>query len=379
MRVLLIGKYPPCQGGISAKTWWLFRALEERGVSLDVVTLVPDTYRSADSGQLPGDVRLRVVKLAEPPWFLPGSDTLAEQLLAAALQLAQERPPDLVEVNYLVPFGVVGAAAARILGVPLLLRHAGSDLAKLGTWPPAHLAIRGLLRTADLVISPEHGVAPTVESLLADARLVRLPRYTPDPGRFAPIAARPSVPTLLFAGKINYHWRLKALDSLFAALADRPRWRLLALAGGRGAEAVRAEAGRRGVADRIDWHDFVPPVEMPAWMARTTAVWAVERPGGVVDFSNLLSEALAMQRSCLVSEATAARPAAAHLLACPGLTTVDPEDPESVCAALDRAASANPPPPPSNLEASHSAYVEANLTVYRKLAGPRPRRQALDP
>ena len=47
MKVLLIGKFPPCQGGIAAKSYWLFRVLSERDVEFDVVTVAPDFFTAS--------------------------------------------------------------------------------------------------------------------------------------------------------------------------------------------------------------------------------------------------------------------------------------------------------------------------------------------
>jgi glycosyltransferase involved in cell wall biosynthesis len=368
MRVLLIGKFPPGQGGISAKTYWLARALATKGICYDVVTLLPDNYQSVSTGPLPKNARLRIVRPSEPPWFIPGTDTITEQLLTASLDLAKVRPPDIVEANYLVPFGLVAAAAARILQVPLLLRHAGSDLAKLGTWEATGAAIRGLLQTADLVVSPKEGIAAEVSHLLDQAPVAHLPRYVPDPTEFTHQPSTPASTTILLAGKLNYHWRLKALDCLFAAMSARPEWHLKALVGGTGDAKVRAEADRHGVSDRISWDGFVPPAEMPSWIARTSAVWSVERPGGVVDFSNLVPEALAMGRPCLVSKTTVTKQSAQAYRTHPGLLTVEPDNQTSVLQKLDAATALAHVPPLAELSSKHTAYVEGNLAQYQALA-----------
>jgi hypothetical protein len=48
MKICLVGKYPPIEGGVSAQTYWLARGLAERGHEIHVVTNadeVEDTYR----------------------------------------------------------------------------------------------------------------------------------------------------------------------------------------------------------------------------------------------------------------------------------------------------------------------------------------------
>ncbi len=368
MNVLLLGKYPPCQGGIAAKTYWLTRALADHDIHFDVVTAVPEVYRSATTGPLPPTLRLHPLCVSEDaPWFLPGSDLWTERLVAAALQASEGRRPDVVEANYLVPFGLAALSTARILGVPLLLRHAGSDLVKLGRWEPAWRALAALLAAADRVVTAAD--APLPPGVREGATLTLLPRYFPDPAAFTAAAPTVAGRRLLFAGKLNYHWRLKGLDTLLAVLARRPDWTLVAAADGTGREAVVAEVERHGLADRVRWLPFAPPAEMPALLAGVSAVWAVERPGGVGDFSNLVSEALAAARPCIVSPAVPAHPDAALLAGSAGLLEADPDDESSVSGALDRACELRALDGFPGLATTFREYVAGNASVYAELGG----------
>jgi hypothetical protein len=48
MRILIVGKYPPIQGGVSSHTYWLARGLGELGHDVSVVTnadRVEEMYR----------------------------------------------------------------------------------------------------------------------------------------------------------------------------------------------------------------------------------------------------------------------------------------------------------------------------------------------
>lgn len=364
MRVLLLGKYPPGQGGIAAKSYWLSRALAPRGIRFDVVTIVPPVYRSEATGELPDTVRLRqLTPDDEPPWFIPGGKLWTERLVSAALELANTEPPDLVEANYLAPYAMAAFVVSRLLGVPLLLRHAGSDLAKLVDWPETRRGLTDLLAHADLVATTP-GVSQLPDRAGAGGTLVELPRYVPDPGFSASAGPPPADHRLLFAGKLNYHWRLKALDTLAAALELRPGWRLIAVADGKGRESFEAELRSRGVAERVSHRSFVAPDVVPALLAEATAVWAVEREGGIPDFSNLVWEALASGRPCLVAAQTAEHPDAELLLESKALLVVDPEDPASVAGALDTAASLPVAEPLPGLPQAFDDYVTANAGLY---------------
>jgi glycosyltransferase involved in cell wall biosynthesis len=416
MNVLLIGKYPPCQGGIAAKTYWLIKALASRTIHFDIVTLVPDLYRTPAGAPEPGRPTVRALEPCSTPWFLPGGDLVTERLVTAALELVAARRPDVIEVNYLAPFGLAAMVLADLLRVPLLVRHAGSDLVKLLGWNPTHDALAAVLRRADRVVTsvghpsgslagvrqvaggqpppgePAPTLAPTPPPALAAVlaeRLICLPRYVPDPSTFRCLPPKDGPPRLLLAGKVNYHWCYKALDTMAAALILRPDWQLEAVADGIGREAFQAELERRGLTGRVSWRPFVAPPEMPALFGACTAVWAVDRPNDVTDFSNLVFEALAAGRPCLVSPATVSRAKAeAEAVALDeadaegvfgakavaemrSLIVVDPDDPLAVAQGLDRARdqAAEPHSASTHMEfvPAYQAYVDANVALYRQL------------
>jgi len=372
MRVLLIGKYPPCQGGIAAKTYWMSRALAEAGVVFDVVTVVPPRYSCPVPEEEARRQRVSAIEPVAAPWFVPEADLWTERLVAAALELAASSPPDLVEVNYLAPFGLAGVVLARALGIPLLVRHAGSDIAKLLSWAPAARALSMVLESAACVVTPETTPLCIESTAAHPPTVVRLPRYVPDPGAFSPILAGdktpPASPVVLYAGKINYYWRLKALDSLLAALVLRPHWRLIAVANGTGKDALLAEIQRLGLSGRVVLRNFVHPSEMPGVLAEASAIWVVERPGGPEDYSNLVAEAVASGRACLVSRASFDHPDAAMLRPYPGLLVVNPEDASTCAVALDSAVALHALEPPSEMRTVHGDYIEANRALYNTLA-----------
>ena len=361
MRVLLLGKFPPCQGGISAKTYWLYRSLWRLGFTFDIVTILPELYASRDNAPLPAGLRTRVLESPTGvPWFIPGGGLETERLISAALAMAKDQTPDVVECNYLAPFGIASLVVARSLGVPLIVRHAGSDLVKLLGWQQVCSALEHLLACANLVVSTREAV-DRLRRFTED--IVVLSRYVPDPDWFGPSAGTPEEGMLLYAGKLNYYWRLKALDSLLAALRVQHTWRLLAVVGGTGREAFAAAVRESGLEGRVRFMDFVSPDQMPDLIAKATAVWAVEREGDVSDFSNIVWEAIACGRPCAVSPGTAGHADAALFRDSPLLTRVDPEDPLSIVSWLGRLQSVQGATS-VDLREAHRSYVDGNAHIY---------------
>ncbi|MBI4618959.1 MAG: glycosyltransferase family 4 protein [Desulfobacterales bacterium] len=365
MKVLLIGKFPPGQGGISSRSFWLCHALAAHDIYFDIVTIVPTLYRSETTGKLPNKIRLRQITIEEePPWFIPGGGLWIERLVSAALDLANDQMPGLIEANYLVPYGFAAFTISRMLGVPLLIRHAGSDLAKLYNWKPAQRALESLIIKADFIVSTPDAVSQLPERTNSANSLVFLPRYAPDPQAFSPVGISPSPFCLLFAGKINYYWKLKALDTLLESFRLRQDWRLKMVADGKGREDFESEIKKHGLSQRITRRSFISPDQMPSLLSEATAVWAVEREGGISNFSNIVWETLSVGRPCLVSPSTVNHPDTDLLRDSPLLLVVDPEDPASVADALDKAALMNKVEPPGGLVENFDKYIEATASLY---------------
>lgn len=109
LKILLIGKFPPFQGGVSSKYFWTYRALSRQYTfSWHAVTIRKKPYCSA----LPEDVREHVSVLDDAPsslpWFIPKTDLIVDRLVSAAIKVAGEQKFNLIEVNYLQPFCSAG-------------------------------------------------------------------------------------------------------------------------------------------------------------------------------------------------------------------------------------------------------------------------------
>jgi len=365
MKVLLIGKFPPTQGGISSRSFWLCHALATHDIYFDIVTIVPPLYRSETTGKLPNKIRLRQITTdEEPPWFIPGGELWIERLVSSALDLANDQMPDLVEANYLVPYGFAAFITSRILGVPLLIRHAGSDLTKLYNWKPVQHALESLITRADLVVSTSSTISQLLKGTNSINSLVFLPQYVPDPRAFSHVGTSLSPFCLLFAGKLNYYWKLKALDTLLESFRLRCDWHLKMVADGKGREDFENEIKKHGLSQRITRRSFIPPDQMPSLLSEATAVWAVEREGSIPNFSNIVWETLAVGRPCLVSSSTFMHPDADLLRDSPLLLLVNPEDPVSVASALDKAASMTNFEPPGGLMENFNKCIESTASLY---------------
>ncbi|MGN6664173.1 MAG: glycosyltransferase [Solirubrobacterales bacterium] len=167
MRLLVLGKAPPIQGGVSAQTFWLARALAEAGHSVEVVTNATEVEPSRAQlhygddearwldGSLPG-LRIHRTTPLRADSFIPFAQPHASKLIGLAHAVLERHSCDAILGWYLEPYGVAAAAVGRATGVPYVLRHAGSDIGRLAEHPDLRVAYgRALEGAAGLIVTNE--------------------------------------------------------------------------------------------------------------------------------------------------------------------------------------------------------------------------------
>ena len=369
MHVLLIGKYPPCQGGIASTAFWLAHTLKKRqGMTWSVVTCRPENYSSEPCIEDPA-LQVKIVgEQNSRPWFIPGDDLLIAQLASAGLELAKKNRPDVVEANYLAPFAIAGWMVAKALDRPFVIRPAASDIAKLLVWEPITPMLRHILNEADLLVLSENKASALAAHAIAGKRVLRMERYVPDGTIFSPNVAPPSPqPTLLAATKVPFLWRNKGVDAACHALFATKDWSLTLLADGHYRGRLLEEVHAILPASRVAARHFIAPDEMPIAIANSWAVWAATKTEGVEDFPNLAWEAAKCGRICFLAEH---QRATTQLEGIPSLFLrfIDPDQPDSIAAELrtiplpDTFATKVPVS-----DESHAAWCDKLAFAYREL------------
>jgi glycosyltransferase involved in cell wall biosynthesis len=218
MRICVIGKYPPIEGGVSAETFWTARLLAAHGHDVHVVTNAAETeaehrmwFLAGDADRLESDhpggrVRVHFTQAGNDAdrYYIPAGQPTVTRLAGVATEVTRGYECDLIIGWYLEPYGVAAGLAAHWTGRPYVLRHAGSDLFALAADAELAPAYRELIRHARGVMT--YGT-PLAWPALPAARAPGLPgaclpeEFTPDgpaldiAGTAAQLAARgcPSV------------------------------------------------------------------------------------------------------------------------------------------------------------------------------------------
>lgn len=309
MKILLIGKYPPMQGGISSKTYWLYKSLEKKGFEFKIVTFQDDKYsiQGFDS-----DSNVVIVNEKKPPWHLPPTSLLADRLINSSFKTVESFDPDIIETNYLWPFSNAALMISKMIKKPFLIRHAGSDIQKFHG-DNEFREIMGLyFKNASVVITNVTSRQLIEEMCYGSEKILCVPRYIPDPGVFRQNDT-PKAYDILFAGKINYYWKRKGMMLLLEVIRKR-KLKALFHIGGKYVNQVLDLISSKGLDEDISVSSFVVPEEMPSIYNASRYVWCWEEEGTIDDFSNIIWEAIFCGVPCIINAEVLRKPETADII-----------------------------------------------------------------
>jgi glycosyltransferase involved in cell wall biosynthesis len=309
LRVCVVGKYPPIQGGVSAQCYWMCRWLADRGHQIDVVTNadeVEDRYRLStdelegtddrtDGGR--GAVRIWRTEAPTPAYrHIPQTNPVVTKLTSLALDAIEAHGSELVVGFYLEPYAVAAYLAAKLSRRPLLIRHAGSDVGRLLSVPQLAPTYRSILQSADVVCARPGARARFLELGVPASRLVADPGWTLPREWFHPAAEpldvnehlaslglepiEPALPVIGIYGKMGAS---KGTFDLLEALSGLKRRgiRFTLLAATHGAAEDEARFARAvmagGLSDCVRQVPFVPHRRVPSFLRACSLVAVLER------------------------------------------------------------------------------------------------------
>jgi glycosyltransferase involved in cell wall biosynthesis len=220
-----------------------------------------------------------------------------------AMRVAQKRRATVMHGHWVVPGGVIAAAARPRL--PLVVSLHGSDVFVAERTAPARSAARRVFARAGFVTACSADLASRAIALGAAADRLEVVPYGVDVARFAPsaeargrlrreAAIADDVPLLFAAGRLV---RKKGFEYLIDALRLIGPPAQLAIAGtGDLAAELHARAAEAGVTDRVRFLGDVTQDTVAAWFAAAdvAVVPSVRDDSGNVDgLPNTVLEALA--------------------------------------------------------------------------------------
>jgi glycosyltransferase involved in cell wall biosynthesis len=387
LRICIIGKYPPIQGGVSMRNYWTAHALAERGHDVHVITnakeaLPPfrmhmraEDWQRCEASYGPGRVTLHWTDpFDRSQSYLPSASPFVTKLATVAAGVHVNLPFDVMYSHYLEPYGVAGHLASQMTDVPLVVRMAGSDAGRLWHHPQFEALYDHVLRSAAVVVASgtvaERAIARGVRSdRIAFGGGYKVPEdlFAPHGPRIDLRGLREEVETDRhfhgqlwgsFAGDRPYfgiYGKLGDNKGSFALLAALHRLKLadvpvglVALAHGKPeVEArFRKRAMELGVEDCILQIPFVPHWRVPEFLRSCLAVCCLEQDFPIGIHSPFVPREVLLCGTCLVGSTEVIRKLPEHERLPHGYGCVAIEDVNDV-EVLSRhlAAIANDPQP----------------------------------
>jgi glycosyltransferase involved in cell wall biosynthesis len=266
MRVLMLSKFPPIQGGISAKSYWLARGLANSGIPVEVVTnadCVEPEYRITGCEQhLESLENIHIHNISrDVQWHIPYSKAYSMRLLNLTVKVIKDHKANVIDSGFLMPYGIVAFMASQITGVPYIVRHGGSDLKKFWTNQEFRDLFNIAIAKASLIITDE-GHKEVFRPL--NSRIITMPFYVPDDSFFvSKPGPKRTRPVIGYLGKVNYYWENKSLIEILEAVEKAfVDYDLVFVAQGNGLEKFKEIVSSR-LNTPIKFRHFVPPWEVP--------------------------------------------------------------------------------------------------------------------
>ncbi len=176
MRVLLLGKIPPIQGGVSRSTWLAACDFLDAGHSIEVISNADAMDYGFRQMTTASDKELEVFRKrggvihnleSVPPYsYIPWSSPFLSQMLGAGIASIRRAAPDVIVGWYLEPYGVAASILGKMFNVPVILRHAGSDIGRLRNVTDLGNAYDAFLSEAAAVIT---GKSAQTDEILREA------------------------------------------------------------------------------------------------------------------------------------------------------------------------------------------------------------------
>jgi glycosyltransferase involved in cell wall biosynthesis len=319
MEICIFGKYPPIEGGVSMRTYWLAHGLARLGHTVHVITNAKEVglpyrmfMRQEDWARCEGHYGDGSVKVhwtesyGQQEWHIPSNTPFVTKLASLGLELTLSRPIDVLYAHYLEPYGVAAHIVAQAAGVPLVMRPAGSDAGRLWSLPQFRALYNHIFTSAAAVVCGPTVARRVIEAGVDPTRVARDPeRHMNLSELFAPAGAALDVallrdeiesddrfrsalfgefdPSLNYFGIYGKLGKAKGTHSLLAAfkkMHDRGLpVGLLVMAHGRPAarDPFREYVKSNGLEKRVFQLPFLPHWRVPEFIRRCTAICCLEQ------------------------------------------------------------------------------------------------------
>ena len=353
MRVCVIGKFPPIEGGVSMRTYWVAHALARRGHDVHVVTnakeveppfrmmMRDEDWNRCGGSYGSGSVTVHWTDPVDPSQLhIPMASPFVSKLVSLAADAHRERPFDVVHSFYMEPYGIAAHLVAEMVRRPHVVRMAGSDAGRLWHHPQFTPVYDHVLRSAEAVLASGGVARRAVARGIDPSRIFFGGNFTVPEDVFTPLGpvldlaglrdtteADPRSWPLTwgkFAGEFPHfgiYGKIGTAKGSFALLEAMARLKhegvnagLVALAHGTPLveKQFREHAAALGLEDRVLQLPFVPHWRVPEFLRGCRAVCCLEQGFPIAFHTPIVAREVLLAGSCLVGSAEILRKLPGH-------------------------------------------------------------------
>jgi glycosyltransferase involved in cell wall biosynthesis len=255
MKICFFSKYPPIEGGVSSRTYWLAKGLGEAGHEVHIVTNaleVEEEYREKLDFENPDDLEKYQPKNVfvhslewNAPSHIPYSQEYLARLINLGVKVIRDYDCDVIDSYYFLPYGLAAMFAKMLTGKPLIIRHAGSDITRIFRNENFHQIILELFKNADLMVASKNlfKTNPNIRNEIEKNKIAVGNFFGFSREEFSPevekadlkkefgLEITAEIPVITYIGKYGKN---KGVDELLEALSEiKDNFFLLLISGGR--------------------------------------------------------------------------------------------------------------------------------------------------
>ena len=287
MNLLFISKYPPIEGGVSAQTYWLAKALGEKGHKVYVISNcweIESRYREhIEENELhllePKNVEL----FSTSPEFrpsIPFSRYYESRLASMALDAIKKYSIDAVYSHYLLPYGVSALMLKKLAGKPWVLQHAGSDITRLFSFPQLKSIFVECFNNADKAIGYANTRQKFIENNIDTSKLVHIGRsinideFNPNikPFDFSKYGIKNDTTIFTYFGKISGLKKTYEFVNAASEIKNEDFKIIFVAEMGENAEKLKEHAKNLGILEKCTFMPFMPPWKIPSIIKASTCI-----------------------------------------------------------------------------------------------------------
>jgi glycosyltransferase involved in cell wall biosynthesis len=286
MNILVLSKYPPIEGGVSSKTYWLAKALGERGHKVFIVSNcweVEPRFRENVDDELQELEPKNVELFSTSPEFrssIPFSRYYESRIVSMALDVMNKYEIDVIYSHYLLPYGVSALMLKKLTNRPWVLRHAGSDITRLFSFSQLKSVFIECFRAADRIIGytntaqalTEHNIPLT--RVVPISQSINLSEFHPNvaPFNFSEQNIGQDTSVFTYFGKISGLKKTNELVDAASQIKDKDFKIVFFTEIGRNTEILKSYAEEKNIGEKCAFYGFVPPWKVPSIMKASTCV-----------------------------------------------------------------------------------------------------------